>query len=762
MTEIGDLNTGRSYIQTYRTLITKPGKQVLLPVLFYIDGANTGQFADLPITAVKISLGIFTRKARDKDHFWGTIGYIPAFSKHKTQGERTFLKNNHMDADINYGHIKDAPGGNQVNKDISHAQDLHYMLDNILEDYIQLQNMGFTWDLYYNKQWHRNVEFVMFTPFFKLDGDEAEKICGKYTSRTSKVKCLCRYCVCPTAESDRPKAKHEPIMVALITGKIDRNATEELQDISQHNIKNATYKIRFGLHNNQGVHGACPMELLHALNLGIFKYVRDCFFHQASAKSGQFADEVNSISKQFGTIMSRQSDRNLPKTSFAKGIRKGKLMAKEYTGVLLCMSAMVRSSHVRDRLGARQAFSEKGMVEDWQLLLDTLLQWEEWLKSSKLDIEHVKAAQHKHRYIMYLIKKVGRRSEGMGLKISKYHGIVHMADDILNFGVPMEMDTGSNERGHKVTKTAAKLTQKNIEFFDKHTNSRLLELHVLELAEQEMLGNALWNYGEDPTDEGAKEKDSDKTELGGDRIMFFFDANENKNKAISTIRGKGKVEVKLEQDLVDYVFNLKEAVKEHFPNLEMRTLYTRQGYIFRADSMYKGRPWRDWVMVADADEGESPVHIMGFVDLSDLPADFQGSFAEYDPITPALYAIVQVAKEWKDAEDYGISDIFKPISKYVGGFAEDVVTKLRLYLCDVETFYAPVAVIQDLGGAPNAYFRVKQREEWAEDFEKWLEEPEEDISDGETSLSEEKTYAESDSSDEEDEGGESPNDSEEE
>ena len=38
--EIKDLNTGRAYLYSYRKYIKFPGKQVLLPVLFYIDGAN--------------------------------------------------------------------------------------------------------------------------------------------------------------------------------------------------------------------------------------------------------------------------------------------------------------------------------------------------------------------------------------------------------------------------------------------------------------------------------------------------------------------------------------------------------------------------------------------------------------------------------------------------------------------------------------------------------------------------------------------------
>ena len=49
---VADLNTGRAYQKTYKGLITRPGKQVLLPILLCIDGAVTGQFGNLPITAV--------------------------------------------------------------------------------------------------------------------------------------------------------------------------------------------------------------------------------------------------------------------------------------------------------------------------------------------------------------------------------------------------------------------------------------------------------------------------------------------------------------------------------------------------------------------------------------------------------------------------------------------------------------------------------------------------------------------------------------
>ena len=70
----------------------------------------------------------------------------------------------------------------------------------------------------------------------------------------------------------------------------------------------------------------------------------------------------------------------------------------------------------------------------------------------------------------------------MQLKLTKFHGVVHMANDILNFGIPFEVDTGSNESGHKPTKTAARLTPKNKETFDHQTAICLEEMHHLDLA----------------------------------------------------------------------------------------------------------------------------------------------------------------------------------------------------------------------------------------------------------------------------------------
>ena len=405
---VKDVNTGLSYTETYRSLIKNPEKQILLPVIFYIDGANTGQFVDLPITAVKISLGIFSRKARNKFHFWETLGYIPAYTGNTSKGKRNLRNANHLESRI-MGQNIDSDDGVVANNKLPKAQDLHTILDKIFEEYIKIQNTGFIWDLFYNGKLYKDVEFVLFTPFMKLDSDEAEKLCGKYTSRGLNTAGLCRYCECPSDETDNPLANYPMKTPAKIQRLVDRNRREDLKNMAQQYIQNACYKLRFGTHNNQGVHGACPMEMLHQLLLGMFKYIEQVFMTQIGSTS-DLAAEIDGRCQVLGAILSRQSDRNFPKTTFPNGIMKGKLMAQEHPGVILVLACALKSTEIRDKLKRKRKalFAGTGLMEDWQTLFETLLQWERWLNSEEMPKYLVIRAFQKHKYVMYLIKKISK------------------------------------------------------------------------------------------------------------------------------------------------------------------------------------------------------------------------------------------------------------------------------------------------------------------------------------------------------------------
>jgi len=66
---------------------------------------------------------------------------------------------------------------------------------------------------------------------------------------------------------------------------VEQNNADALQKMSQQNIADCFHKVRFGLHTEQRVHGATPIEMLHALLLGIFVVIHDTFFEQCGPDS---------------------------------------------------------------------------------------------------------------------------------------------------------------------------------------------------------------------------------------------------------------------------------------------------------------------------------------------------------------------------------------------------------------------------------------------------------------------------------------------
>jgi hypothetical protein len=492
-----DLNTGEAFLATHRQLITKPN-QILVAIPLYIDGAVTGQYDKLQVTALKMTLGILNRRARDREYAWRTLGYVPNYSKSNSRGKKMLVESGHVAASEMYvdGLSDDEEGADgTVEDEVDKAADYHAILAVLLESLFALIAEGMIVDIYYKKRLYKDCELVFFVPFVKCDGDEADKLCCSYRSRTKGVKQLCRYCQCPCELTDDPLAdfpmKTEPMLKRLFEAK----KAEKLKDLSQIGIKNAFHGLRFGLHNDRGIHGACPWELLHAILLGIFKYTRDCFFSQMGASSATAA-EINALAEILGALFARQSDRNKPRTKFGNGIMKGKLMAKEFTGVLLIIAAILRCEKGQSilRSARKRNFKKNWLIKDWILLVETLLQWESYLTLAVHQKKHVRRLKTKHRFLMFLLKKVGNRVKGMGFKVMKFHAILHLAFDILMFGVPMNVDTGSNESHHKTTKVAAKLTQKDIKSFEKQTSNRCDDFHVLDLAMEEIHGRPLWDY----------------------------------------------------------------------------------------------------------------------------------------------------------------------------------------------------------------------------------------------------------------------------
>jgi hypothetical protein len=679
-----------------------------------------------------------------------------SYSQAGSRGKKIFADSKHIDSQAVAASLLAEEGEKAAKVEVSEqkAQDFHAQLNVILGSYLELETTGMMWDLYYRGKVYK-VELVFWTIMVRCDTDEAELLCGKYRMRTGNVQSLCRSCTCPRDDTDNPKACYPFKTVEMMKKLIEEDDMGGLQALSQQNINNCWYKLRFNPEDKRGIHGACPAEMLHAMLLGIFKYSKECFLTQVGLKSALLV-QLNALSKMIGDLFARQSERDLPKCKFAKGISGGgKIMAKEYRGILLLMATLLRSTEGQKLMKKKRKFRDGVLIKDWLLLVELLLQWESFLCEPKMKLFHVRRLMQKNRFIMHIMKKVAKRTAGMGLKLYKFHAIVHMALDIILFGVPMEHDTGSCESGHKITKVAAKLTQKRASVFELQTATRLAEFFLVELGMEELNGRPLWDYfdgfhhpkasdcqpNHHNSQDNGEDLDSEVEDMGPSNVdaatggakfsVFTGEDGERDWKLLSKMKNKDMV--LWNEDVLACVHALQDYVSDWMPEVLLYTEHKRNDQIFRAHPNYRSEGvWRDWVLVDWGDEtGKLPCEIWGFVVLDGLP-----EVSEQDPplhfagidLKNGTYAVVEASTWSTNEREIGYSDIFVPFTKTVGKLDKDgCVVARKFFLADVEAFAAPLCVIPDIGSLPRCkYFQVKPRSAWIGDFIAWLEAPHDD------------------------------------
>lgn len=765
-TELADINDALAYRKTYEKVIlptpyTDSGRRrVLLPIILYMDGCVTGWNENLAIELVKFTLGIFTSKARDKDYTWRNLGAIPQFQKVKAKAAELIQQSRHVDADGYLSFSESEPEDSPIIRDFDYepyidsseddedaicdlnvpdteAQNLHVILKVIMSGMKQIMDDGgFEWDLYYKGE-VKQLHFLPFIMFIKGDTVEHDKHTGHYGARNKGVKNLCRYCVCPTEETDEPYTNHGRKTPKMVTDLVRKKDYAGLKAISQQYIYNVWYEFDFGHHNGLGVHGACPMEHLHWIQLGMYKYARSSFFDQTGVDS-QLSITINLIASQMGWLFQRQSDREYPRTKFTKGVQKGSLMAHEMTGVMLVLTAVLCSTRGRTALlnethGQQSSFfSTEQDVTNWIMLLETQIQFEAWLKSPSMRVDTVIRMRTKVRELMYLTKNVGKRERGMGFKTNNFHATKHVPDDILLFGPAHVVNTRSNEMHHKPDKNSAKMTQKRPGSFDVQCAERVDDRRVIEMGMEELNGHPRWGYfmGFGHPNHPKSDRFSGQTRkrarnspkkrnngpvTTGVKAIFRYN---NEGIFVYQVQSsmKRKQRYQYAAYVVDLVANLAAEVSEYTDELVIHSeLDLPAGQKYRASPFFQGKPWYDWarMQLVEPPEGFNPlivpVQIRGFVDLTFLPDNNTTIYS------PAIHLLVEPTRLNPDLQDLQRSDLFRP---YLKDDHYDSVIKMAVL--PIGWLHGPACVIPDLSHpTKRGFLSVRPMSEWAVLFENW-------------------------------------------
>lgn len=787
-----DINTGLAYRETHKKLIgdeplTANGRiKMLMPIMFYMDGCVMGQFDNLPLEILKICLGIFNGKYRDKDCAWRSVAMVPHFLRDKNRAEEVIRSSEHINAKdylgvptvslVDASEYQDAPdfekeeyiySSDEENFDTPeadkgtqkvsiepklpqiHAQDFHKILQVMLSSYKKLQDQGgFEWDIFYEGEMIQYL-FLPFVINIKGDTVEHDKHCASYNSRTKGVAQLCRYCCCPTNLSDVAYRDDKPKTQKMINDLVKAKDSGALKKLSQHELWNAWYQIRFGAHNKCGVHGACTLEPLHWINLGMFKYGRGNLFEQLGPTS-KLGDSINDTATHIGFLLCRQSDKDLPRTRFSKGVKKGKLMGHEMTGMMLVLVAALRSTHGRELIIGHQRgkqkvfFADARYLQDWIMNIESSLQFEEWLKSEELDVSVVRRAKTKVKELMQMNFQVGKRTKGMGMKTMNFHGTKHVPQDILNFGVTRHVNTMSNEKHHKRDKKTSKLTQRRPATFDFQCAKKIQHRHMIDYASEDLNGRPKWLYHEgfyhpEPNLPLAEEG----PQLTGARAQFFYRTTLDEPRWVYRVHSSMKNKQRFVYDpminkmIVDLAIKLNEScgLQELWTHTELRVPVDNKlgkSQVYRASPYHDGKPWLDWAMCnLHVNKGDPahlkymPCHIQCFIDLTTLPAlDDEDKAREQGKILPGMCALVHTSTFHEEDGQKNWSQLFEPYLKDLANNGTDVsLEHPQVEFIHVNQILEPTAVIPDLDHpSKRAFHRLVPRCEWADQFDDWLRE----------------------------------------
>ena len=659
-----ELHSGTWYRNTWKDKCEKTG-DIVLALYLFIDKTFTDVYGRLNFEPVQFTLSIFNRQTRNKYHAWRPIGYI------------NDLKTIHHDDEepeettINNGlpKLKDS----EVN-----IRDYHCILDVILSDLRKLQNSG---SIKFQLKYRGNIYKLNLIPVLgPIIGDTSghDALVGRYSGRTN-VNRICRYCDCHYLQSDDPDVDYEytnqeDIQRMYVPSCPD--SKKNLNAISYHYVRNALHYVDCGI-DSRGIHGLCPVELLHCIRLGIFKIAAECFADLLTPNQLSDMDKLlHAVSKQF----QHQSYRLMPNTSFTGSIMNLKRKtADEWTGILLLINASLLTECGKELW--RSTKLGDATKNSYIKIFERCLILEKWLqKEDGYELDKMEKCQETLVSFMKKYKSTCRRRIGNNMKLVKFHMLLHIIDDIKRLGSPQNTNGGPCESNFKPQKKESIRTQRRANIFHEQIATRIYEQHIIRRSIGDGRTNDMENIRPDKL-------------VSGSRFRIIYD-DENMQYELDWNRPTSKGNI-YGEDLIEFVYRIfYQNMEEN--DIQCFTEHRVNDVIFRADCSYRGgMEWYDWAHVLwnSPDNDENSISILGqiymFVDCRTHSFRHVKHVNGIDIAGGDVYAVIS-SLTWKQPKKIGVSTLF------FKGKLEKNGDKTTYYVVPASALDSTAVVINDI------------------------------------------------------------------
>ena len=606
-TIITELHHGHWWVRTWQDSFTlkdklslwndEEVKDILVPVIFYMDGISLDANGRLSLMPLNMTLGIFNTEVRKRAEAWETIYFHP----------------NDTVVQLAHNAKKDSQPPDK-------CQNLHNGLDIALESFLQActGDEVFEWKglPYGGKLWTVRMKFAI--AFVVGDTELHDKLCGRKNAY-SKTPILCRHCtvdkeyiVNPLQQLDANNRearlwKPEDFDVCKPQPYFD--------DRSHHRIKNVFDKHYFG-RNPHKIHLATPGELLHMHQLGVAKravesykaHVNHDFNSTGQSKENLSYLELSKLAQTYGAYLSRQSDRNFPRTKFSSVhiLRSSMKEASHYSGIIISILLSLVSTHGKACYTGRYVglteMQRCGLIKTLELILGM----EEFLKQGGISIGDLPGLKLVVDDFLTLInencKRTNNATTGYGCRTVKNHLYLHIETYIRYWGIPTGFDSSFSESNHKTEIKAPSMnTQRRATEVIKQTGKRQYELRLIREAARHFKLTDL------PDD-----KPPEVHPRYGPTFTIFVDKDTKKPRMVwdeKRRRGQPTHNQSVLQHCVDKVLPLvKGDTLRGFTEHQRMDPSTGIKYIYRAHPSYRSNTglksslWYDWAMF-NVDQG---------------------------------------------------------------------------------------------------------------------------------------------------------------
>jgi hypothetical protein len=745
-----DINTGQDMRDGYNFHCKIRGRDILVPIMFFIDKTHTDLHGNLCQEPVSFTLGILNRETRNNPRAWRSLGYIPNQSVHTTAAQA-----------------------------LGKLSDYHVVLKHILKGLLDLQKEGgFRWKFKYKDKIY---DAVFVTAFFCLTGDTEgqDKASGRYSCRTGNVYCLCRYCDIPASQTGNTNHAFKLTKQSQVDELVKRKDTEQLKKMSRHCLShgNAFEAARFCA--EVGICEATPAELLHTTQLGLHKYAKEGFADSKKQKKGarrtvpdpeEVPDTITEapsaadlekyyvmspsrikvterVLTELGFLLQQQSDRDLPRTYFPSGVTNlTKINAHEQEGTLLLFLLLLCSGlgsywfNDKDKdqtnMNANLGLLGDERTANWIWVFEGLMYYEEFQKD-----DHTKAeVDHFEVYIGPFLDRYGRvvdRQKGQKLNIVKYHLPRHQPEDIRRYGCARNVDSSVGESNHKTNvKGPAQRTQRRSHLLDQQSATRYVENLCIDAAHLPSPPKATSTT---PA-LGCLSKPHNVVRSTG-----IYLCNTTKASADKEVHWP---EVALQKDLGVVLKRILGSLDPARGFVTLHKTYRDQaGVLYRADpswTLSKGNVtakhgWHDWAYAGDnpIDENyaednarQTPCHLMCFISVGGVgeeAVDINGTLISED----GDYALCHMVTG--KGEPYWLRQECKMINggakKHVPRTNAPILLATRVENISGPCIAVPNYVVQvtrlhkrknvSIERSPVSYLFVKPRCEWSRQFKEW-------------------------------------------